>query len=60
MEVIPPKKIGLELTIQEAGILEQLFQSAWKAGGIRSPEDGAAMEKLRTRLKALVLGAVKK
>jgi hypothetical protein len=58
MEIIQ-KKIGVELTIKEAGILEMLFAAAWKAGGIRSPEDGEAMEKLRARIKALALGTAK-
>jgi major membrane immunogen (membrane-anchored lipoprotein) len=59
MELIG-QKASVELTVQQGKIIEGLCDAAWKAGGIRSPQDGQALEDLRTLVKAAFLPKAEK
>jgi hypothetical protein len=41
----------VELTEQQAVIIDQLCEGAWKTGGVRSPADGKLLEDLRAMIR---------
>lgn len=50
MELIP-RKATIEITNDQAVLIEQMCGNAWKAGWVKDPVDGASLESLRAEVR---------